>query len=81
VPVPFASIQIILMELFMDLAAATFVAEPPKVGLMQGPPRNPRAPFMDRAIDSSVAICLQLNAYGRILVTHQRFNTLWRDIL
>lgn len=55
VPVPFAPIQIILMELFMDLAAsATFVAEPAESDLMRQPPRNPRAPFMDRAFVSSI---------------------------
>ena len=43
VPVPFAPIQIILMELFMDLAAsATFVAEPGEPGLMRRPPEIPR---------------------------------------
>jgi Ca2+-transporting ATPase len=51
VPVPFAPIQIILMELFMDLAAAaTFVAEPGEADLMRRPPRDPRARFMDRAM-------------------------------
>jgi Ca2+-transporting ATPase len=47
-PVPFAPIQIILMELFMDLAAsATFVAEPAEQGLMKRPPRNPKTKLMD----------------------------------
>jgi Ca2+-transporting ATPase len=50
-PVPFAPIQIIVMELFMDLAAsATFVAEPAEEGLMQRPPRNPKAKLMDRSM-------------------------------
>ncbi len=57
VPVPFAPIQIILMELFMDLAAsATFVAEPGEDGLMRRPPRDPRAPFMDRAMAGSILV-------------------------
>lgn len=48
-PVPFAPVQIILMELFMDLAAsAAFVAEPAEPGLMRQPPRDPSARFMDR---------------------------------
>jgi Ca2+-transporting ATPase len=48
VPVPFAPLQIILMELFMDLAAsASFVAEPAEEGLMSRPPRDPRARFLD----------------------------------
>src|SRR6266480_1656415 len=49
IPVPFAPIQIILMELFMDLAAsATFVAEPAEGDLMRRQPRDPRSSFMDR---------------------------------
>jgi Ca2+-transporting ATPase len=55
VPVPFAPVQIILMELFMDLAAAaTFVAEPSEGDLMRRPPRDPQAKFMDRAMVTSV---------------------------
>lgn len=57
VPVPFAPIQIILMELFMDLAAsATFVNEPAEADLMRYPPRNPGASFMDRAMVSSIFV-------------------------
>jgi Ca2+-transporting ATPase len=56
-PVPFAPIQIILMELFMDLAAAaTFVAEPQEAGLMARPPRDPQARFMDRAMITSIFV-------------------------
>jgi Ca2+-transporting ATPase len=55
VPVPFAPVQIILMELFMDLAAsATFVAEQGEADLMRRSPRDPRARFMDRAMISSI---------------------------
>jgi P-type Ca2+ transporter type 2C len=55
VPVPFAPVQIILMELFMDLAAsATFVAEPAEAGLIRRPPRDPKAPFMDRTMTTSI---------------------------
>ena len=55
VPVPFAPIQIILMELFMDLAAsAAFVAEPAEAGLMQRPPRDPKAKFLDRPMVRSI---------------------------
>ena len=54
-PAPFAPIQIILMELFMDLAAAaTFVAEPSEGDLMSRPPRDPRAQFMDRDMVVSI---------------------------
>jgi len=55
VPVPFAPIQIILMELFMDLAAsAAFVAEPAEADLMRRPPRDPKAKFLDRSTVQSI---------------------------
>ncbi len=55
VPVPFAPIQIIVMELFMDLAAsATFVSEPGEGDVMKRPPRDPRRPFMDGRMVSSI---------------------------
>ncbi|MBZ5556173.1 MAG: cation-transporting P-type ATPase [Acidobacteriia bacterium] len=54
-PVPFAPVQIILMELFMDLAAsATFVAEPAEAGLMRRPPRDPNARLMDQSMVLSI---------------------------
>jgi Ca2+-transporting ATPase len=57
VPVPFAPIQIILMELFMDLAAsAAFVAEPAEAGLMRRPPRDPKARFLDRSVVRSILV-------------------------
>jgi Ca2+-transporting ATPase len=55
IPIPFAPVQIILMELFMDLAAsAGFVAEGPEGNLMSQPPRDPRAPFLDRSMVSGI---------------------------
>jgi Ca2+-transporting ATPase len=55
IPIPFAPTQIILMELFMDLAAsATFVAERSESDLMHQPPRDPKAPFMNRGMVSSI---------------------------
>jgi len=57
VPLPFAPVQIILMELFMDLAAsATFVAEPGEPGIMRRPPRDPRRPFMDWEMTRSILV-------------------------
>jgi len=54
-PIPFAPIQIILMELFMDLAAtATFTAEPAEGDVVKRQPRNPRERFMDRAMVTSI---------------------------
>jgi P-type Ca2+ transporter type 2C len=50
-PLPFAPIQIIVLELFMDLAAsATFVAEPQEAGAMQKPPLDPNEKFMNRSM-------------------------------
>ena len=48
IPFPFAPIQIVLLELFMDLAAsATFVAEPIEADAMRRPPRSPKRKFID----------------------------------
>lgn len=50
-PLPFAPVQIIVLELFMDLGASTtFVAEPPEGDVMARPPRDPRRRFMDRSM-------------------------------
>lgn len=55
VPVPFAPVQIILMELFMDLmAAAAFVAEKPEADLLDQKPRDPKAKFMDKDMIGSI---------------------------
>jgi Ca2+-transporting ATPase len=57
VPVPFAPIQIILMELFMDLAAsAAFVAEPAEPDLMRRPPRDPKLKFLDTFMVQSIIL-------------------------
>jgi Ca2+-transporting ATPase len=51
IPLPFAPIQIIVLELFMDLAAsATFVAEPAEPGIMQKPPINPKERFLNKPL-------------------------------
>ncbi len=55
IPAPFAPIQLIVLELFMDLAAsATFVMEPPEANLMKQRPRDPGARFMDRTMVASI---------------------------
>ncbi len=49
IPLPFAPIQIIVLELFMDLAAsATFVAEPGEADAMQKPPFDPKEKFLNK---------------------------------
>jgi P-type Ca2+ transporter type 2C len=56
-PLPFAPIQIIVLELFMDLAAsATFVAEPQEAGAMQKPPINPSEKFLNRPMLTIMAL-------------------------
>jgi Ca2+-transporting ATPase len=55
-PFPFSPIQIILLELFMDLgASASFVAEPAEPSIDLRPPRDPRVPFLDRAMVMGIA--------------------------
>jgi len=57
VPLPFAPIQIIVLELFMDLAAsATFVAEPEESGIMAKPPVDPKEKFINRNMLGSISI-------------------------
>jgi Ca2+-transporting ATPase len=57
IPLPFAPIQIIVLELFMDLAAsATFVAEPEEAGVMNKPPNNPNEKFMNKKMLTSIAL-------------------------
>ncbi|MCW4009981.1 MAG: cation-transporting P-type ATPase [Candidatus Bathyarchaeota archaeon] len=57
VPLPFAPIQIIVLELFMDLAAsATFVAEPQEAGTMHKPPLNPKEKFMNKPMITTMAL-------------------------
>ena len=54
-PVPFAPVQIIVMELFMDLGASvTFTTEPAEGDVMARPPRDPRRPFMDRSMQVGI---------------------------
>lgn len=57
IPFPFVPIQIVLLELFMDLAAsATFVAEPIEAGTMQRAPRHRKERFIDRSMLTSISL-------------------------
>jgi Ca2+-transporting ATPase len=57
VPLPFPPIQIVLLELFMDLAASSgFVAEPEEADVMKRRPRNPKERFMTRAMMLSIFV-------------------------
>lgn len=59
---PFAPVQIILLELFMDLAAsATFVAEPIEGDVMKRAPRLPSERFVNREMLQNIgtgSLCL-----------------------
>jgi Ca2+-transporting ATPase len=55
IQLPFAPIQIIVLELFMDLAAsATFVAEPEEKGSMDKPPADPQEKFMNQSMTRGI---------------------------
>jgi Ca2+-transporting ATPase len=57
VPLPFAPIQIIVLELFMDLAAsAGFVTEPPEKIIYDRPPRKPKSKFPDTKMIRDIAV-------------------------
>jgi len=48
IPLPFSPVQIIVLELFMDLAAsAGFVAEPAEKTIYSRPPRDPKEKFLN----------------------------------
>lgn len=50
-PLPMMPIQIIILELFMDLAASTsFVAEPEEKNIYSRPPRDPSENIIDKAV-------------------------------
>jgi P-type Ca2+ transporter type 2C len=77
VPVPFAPIQIILMELFMDLAAAaTFVAEPTEPGVMKKKPRDPKSKFLNRAMSVSIFV----GAAGLFLAVTTAYLFTWYSV-
>ncbi len=70
VPVPFAPVQIIVMELFMDLmAAASFVAEKPETDLLNQKPRDPKAKFMDKTMVSSIGVS-SLGLFAAVTVVY-----------
>jgi Ca2+-transporting ATPase len=57
IPLPFSPIQLIVLELFMDLAAsATFVAEPEEEGVMNKPPVDPKEKFMNRTMAVNIGL-------------------------
>jgi P-type Ca2+ transporter type 2C len=70
IPLPFAPIQIIVLELFMDLAAsATFVSEPQEPGTMKRPPVNPKEKFMNKTMMQTL-ILGALSLFIAVTVTY-----------
>ena len=70
VPLPFAPIQIIVLELFMDLAAsATFVAEPEEIGIMKNPPINPNEKFLNHSMMKAL-ILGALSLFAAVSITY-----------
>lgn len=57
VPLPLAPIQIIILELFMDLAAsAGFVAEPAEKNIYLRPPRNPKENILNNKVIGDILL-------------------------
>ena len=70
IPLPFAPIQIIVLELFMDLAAsATFVAEPLESGSMKKPPASSKEKFFNNAMLKTIFLSA-LSLFAAVTVTY-----------
>lgn len=79
VQLPFAPIQIILLELFMDLAAsATFVVEPSETDVMKKPPRSPDEKFMDNEMNLGILLGA-LSLIGAVLIVYFGSLTLFNE--
>ncbi len=81
IPLPFAPIQIIVLELFMDLAAsATFVAEPEESDAMQKPPIDPKEKFLNKPMLRRLflgAISLFIAVTATYMITYYLAPTVW----
>ena len=70
IPLPFAPIQIIVLELFMDLAAsATFVAEPIESGSMKKPPASSKEKFFNNAMLKTIFLGA-LSLFAAVTITY-----------
>jgi Ca2+-transporting ATPase len=74
IPLPFAPVQIILLEMFMDLAASSgFVAEGMEPDIMKRPPRSPKEKLLNRQTLIGIFIgagCLFVAVSSCYLVTY-----------
>lgn len=70
IPLPFNPIQLIVLELFMDLAAsATFIAEPAEKNIMNKPPLDPHEKFMDRSMLTNIMLGA-LSLFAAVSITY-----------
>jgi Ca2+-transporting ATPase len=80
IPLPFAPIQIIILEMFMDLAASSgFVAEGEELDIMKRPPRNPQEKLLNKQTLTSIfagAGCLFVAVSLCYLLTYYRTGSL-----
>lgn len=78
VPLPFAPIQIILLEMFMDIAASSgFVAEGTEPDIMSRPPRDPTEKILNKKTLSGIfagAGCLFIAVSFVYLYTYYEFS-------
>jgi Ca2+-transporting ATPase len=80
IPLPFAPIQIIILEMFMDLAASSgFVAEGLEPDIMKRPPRNPQERLLNKQTLTGIFIgagCLFIAVSLCYLLTYYRTGSL-----
>jgi Ca2+-transporting ATPase len=80
IPLPFAPIQIIILEMFMDLAASSgFVAEGLEPDIMKRPPRNPRERLLNKKTLTRIFVgagCLFVAVSLCYLLTYYRTGNL-----
>lgn len=70
VPFPFSPVQIILLELFMDLAASSgFVAEPAEKSIYRRPPRDPKEKFIDAGVLKNIAVS-GLSLFAAVMIPY-----------
>ncbi len=78
VTLPFAPIQIIVLELFMDLgASAAFVAEPAEKTIYTRSPRDPKKKFLDTPMLRGIAASA-LSLFAAVTLSY--FYALWQKL-
>ena len=70
VPFPFAPIQIIVLEMFMDLAASSgFVAEPAEKTIYQRPPKDSKEKFLGKKMVLDIAVSA-LSLFAAVMIPY-----------